>query len=180
MTAVEWNIRDDERARTYRADELMPAAPGRWLRAVDVAAPPSAVYRRLCHLRAAPYSYDLLDNFGRRSPRQLLPWCEDLEVGQPVMTIFTLESFVPDREMTVEISPGWPRAVFGRLAVTYRVDDGAAADGGCRLVAVLRVADPPGVLRGARRRALAHGDLFMMKRQLRTLAALSEADAAST
>ncbi|WP_208012472.1 SRPBCC family protein [Cellulomonas shaoxiangyii] len=174
--ATEWNVTPDERSATYRADELMAHAPGRWLRAVDVRAPAPAVFRRLCHLRAAPYSYDWVDNLGRRSPRGLLPWCEELEVGQRVMTIFTLESFVPDVEMTLVMRQGRPRTVFGDLAVTYRVEPSPCSPGDTRLVAALRVQDPPGPLPAARRAALARGDLLMMRKQLRTLGALAERD----
>ena len=174
VAATEWNVHDEERTARYRADDLLPAAPGRWLRAVDVHAPACAVFRRLCQLRAAPYSYDWLDNWGRRSPRELLPWCTDLAVGQDVMTIFTLESFVEDAEMTLVMRPGWPQRVFGELALTYVVRDAGA--GSTRLVAAMRVADPAGAWAQTRRRLLARGDLLMMRKQLRTLAALAEDD----
>jgi len=174
VRATAWGVTEADIAARYRCDEVLPQAPGRWLRAVPVAAAAATVFRRLCQLRAAPYSYDLLDNFARRSPRELLPWCWDLEPGQTVMTIFTLESFVADSEMTLVMKPGGPTRVFGELAVTYQVvaDDGP----GSRLVAVLRVAGGASWLSRARRRVLAWGDLVMMRKQLRTLAGLAAAD----
>ena len=174
VRATAWGVTEAETAARYRCDEVLPQAPGRWLRAAPVAAAAPTVFRRLCQLRAAPYSYDLLDNFARRSPRELLPWCWDLEPGQTVMTIFTLESFVADREMTLVMKPGGPTRVFGELALTYQV---VSCDGGrSRLVAALRVAGGDSWPARVRRRALAWGDLVMMRKQLRTLAALAAAD----
>ncbi|MDN5601129.1 MAG: hypothetical protein ACTHV2_10500 [Brachybacterium sp.] len=54
--------------QTSHADELMDQPCDRWVRCIDIAAEPDLVYRWLCQLTIAPYSIDLLDNLGRRSP----------------------------------------------------------------------------------------------------------------
>ncbi|HUB99274.1 MAG TPA: hypothetical protein VMS11_05565 [Solirubrobacterales bacterium] len=109
-----WGSTAPERAASYPCDSLLPAAETTMWRAVDVAAPAPAVFRWLCQLRAAPYSYDLIDNFGRRSPQELTPGLERLEVGQRVMTIFRLAEFEPGRSLTV-VSRG---PLFGEVACT--------------------------------------------------------------
>ena len=170
--AEHWNTTAAERAATYGCDELLPEAPSRLTRAVDVEADVTTTFRRVTQLRAAPYSYDLIDNRGRRSPREVLPWCWDLEVGQRVATIFTLAGFQPDQEMTLHMDPG-PARVFGDTAITYHV---SARDGGSRLVAVLRGSNAPGPLKNLRRFLLEWGDLVMMRKQLLNLGALAEGD----
>ncbi|MCE0540648.1 hypothetical protein LWF15_34660 [Kineosporia rhizophila] len=173
MTVAEhWNTTAAERQATYACDELMPEAPSRLTRAVDAQADVVTTFRRLTQLRAAPYSYDLIDNRGRRSPREVLPWCWDLEVGQRVASVFTLASFRPDQEMTLQMDPG-PARVFGDVAITYHV---SARGEGSRLLAVLRAGSAPGPLGNVRRFLLEWGDLVMMRKQLRTLAALAEGD----
>src|SRR4029077_18564030 len=88
-----WGSTASERARAFPCDGVLPHASFDLYRAVTVEAPASRVFRWLCQLRVAPYSYDLLDNWGRRSPRELTPGADDLAVGQKIMTIFTLVSF---------------------------------------------------------------------------------------
>jgi len=125
------------------------------------------VFRRLCQLKLAPYSYDLVDNLGRRSPRELVPGVEHLAVGQRFMSIFSLASFAYDEHITLRGQ---------RVAVTYAVLSGA---GPTRLVARVGF-DPPGGSLGTALtgQALALGDLVMMRKQLLTLKALAERDAA--
>lgn len=166
-----WGATPAEVAERYGCDELLPDSPDRLVRAVASAAPPPTLFRWLCQLRVAPYSYDLLDNYGRRSPEALVPGTEDLAVGQTVMTIFTLAAFVPGRELTLRMKCGRPTALFGDLAVSYAV---RTVGTGSRLVAVLRCTEPPGPIGGLRRRLLPWGDLVMMRKQLLTLAALAE------
>lgn len=69
-------------AATYHCDEILPEPGAVWFRAVTVNAPRTVVFRWLCQMKIAPYSYDLLDNLGRRSPRRLTPGTERLEIGQ--------------------------------------------------------------------------------------------------
>lgn len=167
-----WGSTAAERAEPFACDEVLPDAPEHLHRAVDVAAPRATVFRWLCQLRAAPYSYDLIDNFGRRSPPRLTPGLEHLEVGQPVMSIFRLVAFEPQRSLTI-LSRG---SVFGPVACTYRVED--AGPQASRLVVKLRFAYPPGAARALGMRALLPaGDAVMMRRQLLNLKQLAEREA---
>jgi hypothetical protein len=163
----EWGSTADERARSFPCDSLLADADHALYRAVDVDAEPAMLFRWLCQLRVAPYSYDLLDNGGRRSPQTLTPGLDELAPGQRVMTIFRLVEFEQGRSITV-----WSQGrVFGRVAGTYVA--APAAGGGSRLLVKLLVAYPaPG---GALMRLiLPPGDLVMMRRQLLNLKALAE------
>lgn len=168
---VVWGATPAEVATRYTCDRLLPESPGRWVRGVDSAAPAKTLFRWLCQLRVAPYSYDLVDNWARSSPRTLTPGTDELAVGQPVMTIFTLQSFEPGRELTVRMRPGGPATVFGDVCLTYVALDRA---GGGRLLAVARLTDPPGPVAALRRSLLGWGDLLMMRKQLTTLSGLAE------
>ena len=64
-----WGVEPAETATAFPCDRLDGGFDADYYRGVTVHAPPSAVYRWLCQLRAAPYSYDWIDNRGRRSPR---------------------------------------------------------------------------------------------------------------
>jgi hypothetical protein len=165
MLGLNWGASVAERAAPLPCDELLPDAPTRCDRAISVDAPAAVLFRRLCQLRVAPYSYDMLDNLGRRSPRELTPGVDRLEVGQRFMRIFTLASFVPGDHLTLR-APG--------VAVTYAVR--ASADRS-RLVARVRFKAPGGRLGDALvGRVLALGDVVMMRKQLLTLKELAEHD----
>ena len=149
-----WGTTAGERGARLPCDDLI--TDGQVVdRAVDVEAPPEAVFRWLCQLRVAPYSYDWIDNWGRTSPRQLTPGLEELETGQRFMTIFRLTSFEPDEHVTMRSR---------HVAVTYRV---AARAGGARSRLHMR----------ARWRRygplLAPLDLVMARKQLLTLSELA-------
>ncbi|MET0910872.1 MAG: hypothetical protein ABWZ99_15510, partial [Ilumatobacteraceae bacterium] len=66
--AMDWGSTPEERAASYPCEAFVPDAKIAVYRAIDIDAPVTVVYRWLCQLRKAPYSYDLLDNLGRRSP----------------------------------------------------------------------------------------------------------------
>jgi hypothetical protein len=168
-----WGATPDEAAEEFPCDRLCASADAAYLRAVTVRAAPATVFRWLCQLRVAPYSYDWVDNLGRRSPRALTPGAERLAAGQTVMTIFELRAFEPDRSLTVvnKVRRGG-RALFGEVWVTYRVVP--ATDGASRLTAKVLVRHPPGLAGRLMRAVLPAGDLLMMRRQLLNLGALAE------
>jgi hypothetical protein len=67
----EWGSTAAERAEPYPRDRLLAEPEVTMFRAIDVEAPAATTFRWLCQLRAAPDSYDKLDNLGRRSPQTL-------------------------------------------------------------------------------------------------------------
>ena len=171
-----WNARPEELDARTPADALLPDADEHWVRAVDVAAPPDLVWRWLCQMRAAPYSYDVIDNLGRRSPQELAPGLEELEVGQRVMTIFTLESFAPGEHLTLRLRTR--AGLLPPMAVAYVVSPGAAGESRLAMHVLVRLA--PGTRNPLGRAALAAlraGDLVMARRQLLNFKALAERDA---
>jgi hypothetical protein len=101
---------------------------------VDVAAPPAVVYRWLCQLKVAPYSYDWIDNAGRPSPRTLTPGAERLAIGQRLIVAEIVE-FEPDRQITAVSLPS-AAALFGHFSMTYQVSPAAP---GTRLICCLDV-----------------------------------------
>ena len=174
--AIEWGSTADERAASYPCEEFVPEADLAVYRAIDISAPVPVVFRWLCQLRVAPYSYDLLDNLGRRSPRELTPGVDELEVGQRIMTIFHLASFVDDRHLTI-VCDGIGQKLLGDVSSTYTV----VPDGeGSRLILKL-VCDPPcgRLLAAPYRWVMPWFDLFMMRKQFLNLKRLSEKTAAA-
>jgi len=168
IAGASWGATAQERAIALACDELLPAAPLRLHRAVSIDASPGIVFRWLCQLKQAPYSYDLLDNFARRSPRELTPGAERLAVGQRFMSIFALISYTHGEHITLRSH---------RTVVTYAV---IPAERSTRVLARVLFDPPGGRLSGALiARALALGDLLMMRKQLLTLKALAEREAAA-
>jgi len=156
-----WGVRTSEPAACLPCDALLPDARVRADRAISIAAPPSIVFAWLCQLRAAPYSYDIIDNLGRRSPRRRDPELVRLEVGQRFMTMFALRSFADGEQITLHARG---------VAVTYAV---APEGAGSRLHVRVLFGGPRPLAR-----VLALGDLVMMRKQLLTLRSLSEREAA--
>lgn len=142
------------------------------VRAVAAAATPETLFLWLCQLRRAPYSYDWIDNFGRRSPRDADPSMTKLRHGQSFMTIFALIDFVAGRSLTLQMKPGWPEQAFGAITVHYDI----APTGPSRsmLRATLRMPRIGVRFGGMGRYLLAWGDLLMMRKQLHVLAELAE------
>ena len=168
-----WGATSEDMAQAYPCDQFLPEYDDTYWRAVNIDAPAEMVFRWLCQLRVAPYSYDWIDNFGRQSPRQLTPGLDDLKIGQVAMTIFAICSFVPGRHLTLVIATPSSKAVFGELVVTYMV--APITPRRARLVAKIIVRYPQGLLGRLVRSVLPLGDLIMMRKQFLTLGKLAKA-----
>jgi len=173
-----WGATRAERSGAYPCDGLCGTADAAYFRAVTVNAGAGLVFRWLCQLRAAPYSYDWLDNGGRQSPQSLTPGLERLAAGQTAMKIFELKHFDASRSLTVvNKQRRGGREVFGEVWVSYVVE--SLSGGSCRLIAKVLVRYPRGPTGWLMRAILPIGDLAMMRRQLLNLKRLAERDLAA-
>ena len=170
--AREWGSTAADRALAFPCNRHLRGPADALYRAIDVDAPPAVLFRWLCQLRVAPYSYDWIDNLGRTSPRTLTPGLEDLRIGQRVMTIFNLVEFEVDRHLTLVLHRA--SAIFGEIACTYLVVP--RPPDRSRLVVKMLCRYPRVPVVGALVRVLLPwGDLVMMRKQLLTLKELAEA-----
>jgi hypothetical protein len=150
----------------------MPEADDVLFRALTVQQNKSEVFKWLCQLRVAPYSYDWIDNRGQRSPRKLIPGLDNLTAGERFMEIFELLEFAPDEHITLHIDRAGANRIFGDIVISYVLR--SASPSATRLLVKLL----------ARRTTyrpfawvsplLPWGDLIMMRRQLLNLKGLCE------
>jgi hypothetical protein len=66
-----WGVTQAEIDRRYPCDQFVPEPGLQLWRAVTVHVPPDRVWPWIIQIRLGPYSYDWVDNLGRRSPRRL-------------------------------------------------------------------------------------------------------------
>lgn len=174
MIGSTWNVAAEERASALPCDALMPGAV-RLDRAISIDAPVEVVFSWLCQLRAAPYSYDLLDNTGRRSPRTRSDELTDLAIGQSFVRIFRrtyvfeLAAFARDEHITLQPRTGSAMSRFGAVSNTYAV----RPEGSGTRLHVRVLFDGPWLMG----QTLALVNLLMMRKQLLVLKELAERDA---
>ncbi len=161
MISDRWGVTAEEVARHYPCDDVIARPDLQAWRGVTVQATPSTVWAWVTQIQLAPYSYDLVDNLGRRSPRDLRNLPEP-RVGDP----FT-RALGRDQGRVVAVEPGHElTATIMGAHMSYAV---LPREGDVRLV--LKV-----VARTSRWLApvLSVGDLAMARKQLLTLKELAE------
>jgi len=162
VIADRWGVTDEEVARAYPCDGSVRRPAAEQWREVTVQASAADVWPWVVQIRVAPYSYDWIDNLGRRSPRRLLGLADPV-VGDP----FTATAGRPVGRVT-DVDPGvhLTGMVLG-AGMSYVL----SPDGPDRTRLLLKVvAGGPRVLGPA----VAVGDLVMARRQLVTLRELAE------
>ena len=162
MLGDRWGVDEDETTRRYGCDDFVTAPALEAWRGVSVAAPPEAVWPWVTQIRVAPYSYDWVDNLGRRSPRSLLGLPEPVVgegftacAGRPVGRVVAVE---PGRSLTGFILGAY---------MTYRVEPAPGGTTRLLLKIVMETSRPVAAL-------VTLGDLVMARRQLLTWKSLAE------
>jgi hypothetical protein len=171
--SVTWGTTASERSLSFPCDALVRSPDATLYRGVTIEASPRLIFRWLCQLRMAPYSYDWIDNLGRRSPGCLIAGLDELEPGQGFMRIFELVAYELDRHLTLRMKPHTAAyAWFGDVAGTYLVVPVKRCQ--CRVLVKLLVRYPGTAVGWFMRHVLPWGDLVMMRRQLLNLKQLIE------
>ena len=173
-----WNVTAEEARAVHPADRHVPPGGAHFVRALDVDADPATTWRWVCQLSVAPYSYDLVDNLGRRSPARLTPGAERIEVGQHFLFGPVVE--LEEGRCVVTAARGAGQRVCGPVAMSYEVVPGLRARS--RILVCLAVGPPRSSLRRLDRtwqRLLGAGDLVMVRHQLHRLGALAEGSRSS-
>jgi len=107
MIGDRWNVTDDEVARHYPCDDFVRAPTLQAWRGITVHTAPETLWPWVGQIRIAPYSYDWIDNLGRRSPQQLMGLPEPV-VGEAFTTAATRQfgrilAVEPPAQLTGEI-----------------------------------------------------------------------------
>lgn len=177
MFLQHWGTTDDEISGAVAGDHFCPKATLIATRSITLGAAPEEVFpwiRQMGFRKAGWYSYDWLDNFGRKSARQINPEWQDVHTG----------SKVPGGPVKFEAALVEPPAAFV-LRVAFRSKLGNRLCGtlayelrpvpnGTRLVTRLRThLNVPGG-RLLEKIILGPGDGIMLRKQLLNLAQRTE------
>jgi len=180
---LRWGATSEELTAPLPGDELLRHAPYRSTRAIDIAAPPEAVWPWLVQvgcLRAGWYSNDLLDNLGRPSATTLLPALQHLAVGQwvPMSPSRTPNDRTALKVYSFELNH-WLLWTKPDCTWAWRLD--VTDDNGTRLITRIHTSydwhRPASALLGVVLMEL--GDFAMLRRMLRGIKARAEAAAAA-
>jgi hypothetical protein len=165
MIADRWGVTAEEVTASYPCDEFVASQRLKAWRGVTINAPLPLAWAWLVQVRLAPYSYDWIDNGGRRSPREL-QHLADPKVGDQ----FSATAGRPlGRILAVEHEQHLTARIMG-ATMTYQLT--ALAPDRTRLVLKI-VGDMP----RATATLLCIGDLVMARRQLLTFKRLAEGSA---
>jgi hypothetical protein len=164
MLGDRWGVTHREIMRAYPCDRLVPSPVLQLWRGIGIGAPAGAVWPWVAQIRLAPYSYDWIDNLGRRSPRELA----GLPEPRPGQRFTTVGGRAVGRIISVNPGSQLTGIIMGAFMSYVLVPQ---EEGGTRLL--LKIIMQPRRLTAL---ALSVGDLVMARRQLLNLKELAERD----
>lgn len=173
MIFQHWGATPEEIHGSVVGDELCADATLIATRSITIAAPPSDVFpwiRQMGLGRAGWYSYDLIDNFGRKSATSVHDEWQNVNAGDkipagPISFIAAIVS--PPHSFVLEITNGKKSTPRLHFTLAYELREVSA---GTRLITRMRsrINLPGGRL--FERLILGPGDGIMLRRQLLTIA----------
>lgn len=174
MFLQSWGATTDEMTSAVVGDEICPDARVVATRCITVSAPPADVFawiRQMGFGRAGWYSYDWIDNLGRKSAQTIHPEWQDVHSGSLVPGgPISFEAIIvePPHSFVLRLAPKKKR-IADRLCFSLAYELRAVPNG-TRLVTRLRVRlnVPGGAL--IERLVLVPGDGIMVRRQLKNIA----------
>ena len=166
MIGDRWGVTDAETQERYPCDDFVGSPSLVAWRGVTVRAPQEVMWARLTQVRLAPYSYDLVDNLGRRSP------AARIEVPEPRVGVPFTRAFGRDQGRVVALDPG--RCLTAEIMGAHMSYVVVPAGERTRLLLKVVAETRPWLAP-----LLSLGDLVMARKQLLRLGSLAEADARS-
>jgi hypothetical protein len=164
LIADRWGVTDAEVVRRYPCDDLVPDPVFAAWRGVTVAAGPDRVWPWITQIRLAPYSYDWIDNGGRRSPQELRG-LDDPVPGEPFTRAVGRHI---GRVLSVEAERHYTGSIAG-VVISYVLEPDSD-----RTRLLMKLVAGSGRLYAP---LLSVGDLVMARRQLLNIKRLAEASA---
>jgi hypothetical protein len=167
-----WGATNEEIHRSVVGDDLCTDATLIATRSITIKAPPQDVFpwiRQMGFGRAGWYSYDWLDNLGRKSATRVHEEWQSVESGDTVPSgpiSFTAAIVDPPRHFVLEIKSLGRKSPRAHFTLAYELRDDPE---GTRLVTRMRshIKLPFGSL--FEKLILGPGDGFMLRRQLLTI-----------
>ena len=162
MLGDRWGVSNNETLRSYPCDDFVDSPRLQAWRGVRIEAPAEMVWAWVAQVRLAPYSYDWIDNLGRRSPREL--------AGLPEPRVGDRFTTAGGRQVGRILSVGQGEQLTGTIMGAFMSYVLVPQDHDVTRL-LLKV-----VMRTTRRAALGLcvGDLIMSRRQLLNLKQLAE------
>lgn len=169
MIYQNWGATPDEINGVVVGDQICSDAHLSATRCITIAAPPEDVFpwiRQMGFRRAGWYSYDIIDNLGRKSAMSIHPEWQDVVSGSPVpagLMSFTAAIVEPPRSFVLQVGTKDPHLRRLCFTLAYELRDDPA---GTRLVTRMRsTVNIPGG-RFIERFLLGPGDGIMLRKQL--------------